>query len=84
MAKRGRKPNQEVATLWDYRRGKLLLDVLAMDSNVIERWNAIKQLCENWGVPIVMHELGHAPTEMGTIQALAKHCLEHGRNEGIE
>lgn len=58
------------------QQARALLDVLAMEGNVIERWDAIKALCELWGVPIVINDYYNAPSETATIQALARHVIE--------
>lgn len=85
MAKRGRKPNQEVATLWDYRHAKLLLDALATyDYEDKKLGSLLVTLCTSWGVELAPYETithGHI---YKTIQNLARHCLEHGRNEANE
>jgi hypothetical protein len=70
MATKGRPRAQQPATAWDYHRALALVQALASDAPM----SGIAALCEAWGVP-----LGFDSVE--TIRALAKHALEHGREE---
>ena len=85
-----RTKNSHPSDLWDYRHAKTLLDVLATYDNEGETFDldiALLQLCENWKVTpryyledvLEKHET-FLEVEL-TIQALAQHCLQHGREE---
>jgi len=64
----GRKPNNEPATAED--RAILLVQVLASNAGD----EGLLALCAAWNVAPVRDFTGH-----GTIRALARHALEHGR-----
>jgi hypothetical protein len=77
-----RLKNSEPALLWDYRRAKTLLDLLALyPMGSIEMDAALAFLSIAW--------LGDNPKslELDTktlIQVLAKHCLEAGKDNVAE
>lgn len=72
MTSKGRKPNTQPALAWDKRRALLLVQVLASN----DPYQGIGVLCDAWGVEWSQGGM------METIRALAKHALEHGRDEG--
>lgn len=81
-----RKPKQQPATAYDYRRVKALVDVLALP-NRVDRRKAIYHLCQQWQVsPIyvgMMDSTGLMFFEFDeTVSALADHALEHARLQG--
>lgn len=64
---------------------KTLIDVLATDTNGIvnseyHKMELIKHLCAIWDVPMIVSREGEIHL-LFTLERLAKHCLEHGRNE---
>ena len=71
----GRKAQQQPATLWDYRRMKALVDVLAISSGYFELREGLNHLLKSWGLPIILHE----PIDQ-TVQRLAKYVQTEGRN----
>jgi hypothetical protein len=83
MSKRGRPANQQPATLWDYRRAKHLLDVLA----TAETTEAFYELCEQWGVECVWEDMSPLNCEKvnvwATLRKLAQYVLEHGRDQQL-
>ena len=71
------------ADLWDYRHAKTLLDVLAISETREHLVTNLDALCHSWRVLPHLFREGNI-TKMDThktIQNLAKHCLEHGRNQ---
>lgn len=84
MSEKGRPPNILPAKLWDYRRMKFLVDVLGtMQPETEEFDTALEALCGYWGIYPIRDEDGKL-NEVKTIHMLAKHTLEHGRNETLE
>jgi hypothetical protein len=75
-----RLKNSEPALLWDYRRAKTLLDVLALPYG--EREDAIHFLAVSWETPIYYAHGKMLIDE--TIHHLAKHCLQSGKDNVAE
>lgn len=75
MAKRGRPRAQQLATLYDYRRMKTLIDVLAMMDDT-KRAKTLEFLGSMWLGNEVQY---YCPERL--VNRLARHVLEHGREE---
>lgn len=81
-----RTKNSHPSDLYDYRRAKLLLDVLALD-NEDARGHLVTNLevlCKNWEIfPVYYNNpAGFRLMDIPrTLQRLAQHCQEHGREE---
>lgn len=69
-----RKPSDQPATAWDYRRAIELVQVLAIEAPV-ERWKALYALADAWG----MNGYGDPA---GTLHWLATHALADARADG--
>jgi hypothetical protein len=77
----GRPPGKQPAKLWDYRRMKMMVDVLAaLQPETAEFDAALEALCSYWGVSPIWDKDGEL-NEAKTIHMLAKHTLEHGRKK---
>jgi hypothetical protein len=83
-----RTKNSHPSDLWDYRHAKLLVDILAHADNSSDRFDldvALIQLCKNWGIEpkyfLGLEISNNFLDTEATIQRLAQHCLEHGREE---
>lgn len=68
-----RKPNNQPATAYDYRRAIALVQVLALND-----LKALRELAHAWGVPEpTLKELQHSRSWMQTMAVrLAQHALE--------
>lgn len=80
MSVLGRPPKGRPKTLWNYRHMKLLVDALANygdDASYLEI--ALEFLATSWNVPVIKRGHDERIDHVELIQALAKHCLEHGR-----
>lgn len=84
MSVLGRPPGSKPANLWDYRHMKTLADVLATYQPETEEFDtALEALCAYWGVYPIWEKAGGL-NEVKTIHMLARHTLEHGRQETLE
>jgi hypothetical protein len=63
-----RKPNNQPATAWEYRRAIELCQVLAIQ-DALHRWEALYALCQAWGLPT-----RGKPAQIAT--RLAQHALK--------
>ena len=70
--RRGRKPSNEPATAYDYRRAIALVQVLATYDE-----KKVLELCRMWEVHPIQTASRHL---YPTIVALAQHALEHQRD----
>lgn len=69
--KPGRPLKHEPALLYDFRRGKLLVDVLALPTRK-ERWQAVMHLCAAWHVDIDPGD--ESDIYDRAVSSLARHC----------
>jgi hypothetical protein len=74
----GNKRSAQPATAYDHRRAILLVQVLALESE-LNRELALRALARSWNT-ITYYADGKFDVA-DTICALAKHALEHGRGE---
>jgi hypothetical protein len=68
-----RKPSNQPATIYDYRRCKALCDVLAAPRGK-RRTDGLRNIAKSWGIDYEasLHDV---------IQKLAQHALQHGREQ---
>lgn len=75
----GRKPNQQPATFYDYRRVILLVQTL--DTGNLEH---IRAMCERYNIVCETYRTGYPPyyfISIATLQELAHRVLQHARQE---
>lgn len=68
-----RKPNNQPATAYDYRRAIALVQVLASDTEDLRP--VLLRFCEGWQIEPVRNALGDM-LPSATLRRLAKHALE--------
>lgn len=81
-----RKLGNEAPQLWDYRKAKLLLDVLALKHDYEARGHLVSNLetlCKNWEIfpHYVMLDNVRIMDIPRTLQKLAEYVLQQGREE---
>lgn len=80
----GRPPSKEPAKLYDYRRMKALVDVIAeFKPDSTELAEALEALCAGWGVQPIWDKDGNLNTTK-TIHVLARYTQKHGKNETLD
>jgi hypothetical protein len=71
-----RKPAQQPATAYDYRRAISLLQVIARVDDDAERLDALHEYAAGWNV-----NLTPEMSESAIVRVLAEYVLAHGRDE---